>query len=287
MIPLEMEDFSLNDTAYHLLPDRSRHGNHNLKMSPRDMARFGLLYLRNGRWRGQQLVPESYVDQSLTAYSETGKPGRGYGYLWWIFEPSAELPMRFEAHGSGGQVISVVPSERLVFVHTVDLYKNVRYGKSARLLQAILAAKTGQHDPNPDLRVFPEPFLSVDASVWDSLTPAHHVGSYCKPDGETVVTIEQQEEGLVLRLPTDGGPGYGFRLIPKSKNQFWVEDKELGLVFEFDSSGAAGQLFLGENGFKRPQTLKTFPDGEWVEGPVHRCDSSAEHESHSGGGSHK
>ena len=270
-VPLEMEDFSLSDTAYHMVLDRSRHGNHNLKMSPRDMARFGLLYLRNGRWRGQQLVPESYVDESLTAYSETGRPGRGYGYLWWVFESDSELPMRFEARGAGGQVISVVPSEKLVFVHTVDMYKNVGSRKSARLLQAILAAKTGQPDPNPVLEEFPDPFLSMKTAAWDTLDRAHYVGSYCKPDGETVVTIEQQEESLVLRLPTEGGPGFGFRLIPKSKTQFWVQDRELDMVLEFSSSGAAEQLLLGEGGFKRPQTLKTFPDGEWVEGPVHRC----------------
>ena len=81
------------------------------------------------------------------------------------------------------------------------------------------------------------------------------------------MSIELQDDGLVLRLPTEGGPGYGFRLIPKSEPRFQVEDKELSLVFELGPSGAADRLLPGKNGFKRPVTLKTFPDGKWAKAP--------------------
>jgi len=48
-----------------------------LDMTPLDMARFGLLYARNGEWDGNQIVPASYVQASLSAQTDY------YGLQWW------------------------------------------------------------------------------------------------------------------------------------------------------------------------------------------------------------
>lgn len=49
-----------------------------LDMRPVDMARFGLLYARDGEWDGRQVIPKQYVQESLTAQSAY------YGFQWWI-----------------------------------------------------------------------------------------------------------------------------------------------------------------------------------------------------------
>jgi CubicO group peptidase (beta-lactamase class C family) len=90
------------------------HGWGDLHLHPRDMARFGLLYLHNGKWGNRQIVPESWVRESSRAIM-TVRPGVGYGYSWWI---NTARPPIFEAVGRGGQRISVLPKEKMVLVFT-------------------------------------------------------------------------------------------------------------------------------------------------------------------------
>jgi CubicO group peptidase (beta-lactamase class C family) len=59
--------------------------------SARDLARFGLLYLRHGRWREQQVIPAEWVDESTSPYSTTNS-GSGYGYLWWTAPSEPHVP---------------------------------------------------------------------------------------------------------------------------------------------------------------------------------------------------
>jgi CubicO group peptidase (beta-lactamase class C family) len=57
----------------------------------RDMAKFGLLYLNDGEYDGNQITPVDWVHESLQTYSEDAwdyRVGRnfrdiGYGYQWW------------------------------------------------------------------------------------------------------------------------------------------------------------------------------------------------------------
>ena len=58
-------------------------GGNNLAMRPRDMARFGQLYLDRGRWGDEQLVPWQWVDESTRPIARTWRGG-GYGNLWWM-----------------------------------------------------------------------------------------------------------------------------------------------------------------------------------------------------------
>ncbi len=80
-----------------------------------DLARFGYLFLRGGRWEGEQVVPDAWVDQS-TDVSQSLQPK--YGFLWWLNQdgaPQWDLPEdAFAAIGLGGQISLVVPSWNLV-----------------------------------------------------------------------------------------------------------------------------------------------------------------------------
>ncbi len=87
-----------------------------------DMAKIGLLYLNDGTWEGQQIVPADWVKTATTEHVplESGvegfaPPGEiGYGYLWWT--SNVEGDSAYSANGSFGQRILVVPDRDLVVV---------------------------------------------------------------------------------------------------------------------------------------------------------------------------
>ncbi len=113
-----MEDYVPNKQEYVTGPD-SIHRAYPFRMTARDMARFGLLYMTDGKWRDAQLIPARWVRDSTTAYSVADGNARdgysGYGYLWWVavngnHYPGVELPDgSFSAWGGGGHFIAVVP----------------------------------------------------------------------------------------------------------------------------------------------------------------------------------
>lgn len=83
-------------------------------MRTRDFARFGQLFLDRGAHEGEQIVPEAWIDESLSPSPAFD----GYGYQWWLDgNRDASLPAdAFAAHGHDGQHILVVPSLDLVVV---------------------------------------------------------------------------------------------------------------------------------------------------------------------------
>lgn len=103
-----------------------RNGHADLYLRPRDMAKFGLLYLNDGRWQGGQIVPADWVHESLQVYSEDAWSYRigsnfkdmSYGYQWW----SARAGGRrwWFAWGHGGQQIALVEDLDMVIVVTAD-----------------------------------------------------------------------------------------------------------------------------------------------------------------------
>ena len=151
--PIGMEDYDPKEQEYVTGPD-SIHRAYPFRMSARDMARYGLLYLRGGRWRDSQLIPAHWVRDSTTAYSVADGNARdsysGYGYLWWVavngnHYPKVELPDgSFSAWGAGGHFIAIIPALNLVIVHRVntdDPAKKVTLEQFGNLLRLILAAK--------------------------------------------------------------------------------------------------------------------------------------------------
>lgn len=135
--PLGMEDYSVEDGKYVTGAD-SIHRAYLFRMTARDMARFGLLYLRHGKWKGRQIVPAAWVKDSVTPWSTTGSGG-GYGYLWWTMKDGS-----FAAQGAGGHYIYVIPQRDLVIVHRVNTDIGGRSVESAEfggLLRRILDAQ--------------------------------------------------------------------------------------------------------------------------------------------------
>ncbi len=140
--PIGMQDFSARDGSYSL-ENSSIHPAYPFRLSARDAARFGQLYLDAGRWNGRQVIPASWVTASTTTYSSTDRGSMGYGYLWWTLNPDVFGPGAALASGYGGQAIAIVPSKHLVVAQTVDPAQNskgVRTSHFVKLLQQLAAA---------------------------------------------------------------------------------------------------------------------------------------------------
>lgn len=93
--------------------------------SARDFARFGYLYLRDGVWKEERLLPEGWVAFATTLHA--GTDTNVYGAGWWVTPPEGETPTHpqsaisapydaFHAGGNEGQTVWVVPSKDLVIV---------------------------------------------------------------------------------------------------------------------------------------------------------------------------
>jgi CubicO group peptidase (beta-lactamase class C family) len=90
-------------------------GGWGLQITPRDMAKLGYLYLREGQWDGQQIVSAEWVKNATRKHTETGGD-LGYGYQWWT-HPALE---GYTATGRYGQTIFVIPKADLVVVTTAE-----------------------------------------------------------------------------------------------------------------------------------------------------------------------
>lgn len=96
-------------------------GSHGLVMKPRDMGKFGYLYLKGGAWEGKQLISKQWVIESTQQHipiNWDGKIAQWYGYQWYI------QPYGFHSMGHLGQFVFVLPNHNIVAVFTSELAKH-------------------------------------------------------------------------------------------------------------------------------------------------------------------
>lgn len=95
---------------------------------PRDMIKFGELYLNKGKSNGKQILSENWINDSFKDYRvlENTPDKNGYGYLWWHnnYEFDGDSIESIEARGAGGQYIFVLPKLEMVVVITSGNYRN-------------------------------------------------------------------------------------------------------------------------------------------------------------------
>jgi len=106
-----------------------------LYLTPRDLAKFGYLYLNKGRWEGRQVVSAHWVEESTREQAYIGKDDyvggldRRFGYLWSIFPK-----LKYYGYlGMAGQELFILPEKNMVVVFTGSL----QVGKEATLLKLI------------------------------------------------------------------------------------------------------------------------------------------------------
>ncbi len=94
------------------------HSGGGLFINTEDHARFGLLYLSNGKWQGKQLLDPSWIKKAL----EPAKANPNYGMLWWLNNPEGSNYVKtisdrmYYAAGFGGNFIMIFPEEDMVIV---------------------------------------------------------------------------------------------------------------------------------------------------------------------------
>ena len=107
-----------------------------LRLRPRDLLKFGQLYLNKGKWNGAQIIPESWVEESLTP-RVTVVDELKYGYQWWLLTDSKATNQQIvwgAAYGNGGQRIWLIPSANLLVVVTAGRYNEPYVGRILRTL---------------------------------------------------------------------------------------------------------------------------------------------------------
>jgi CubicO group peptidase (beta-lactamase class C family) len=88
-----------------------------LRLTARDMAKFGFLYLNLGKWNGKQVISADWVRESTVKHVKGGAlENEDYGYLWWVTTVKGHTA--YFAAGYGGQFIFVIPGLDLVVVIT-------------------------------------------------------------------------------------------------------------------------------------------------------------------------
>ena len=102
------------DFAWPVDPQGINSGSTSLKLRPQDLARIGQLYVNEGRWEGEQVVPASWVQESTRAHVQAFGTADAYGYLWWVTEVDGDPA--YLAWGYGGQLLEVIPNRQLVVV---------------------------------------------------------------------------------------------------------------------------------------------------------------------------
>ena len=121
-------------------------GGAELFLRPRDMAKFGLLYLNKGVWSGQQIVPREWVEESTSPQLSIGPDlhypmAIKYGYWWWI--PA----QGFQARGYNGQYIIIRPDLKMVVAVTSENQGAIFHYLDPYIFQA--ASSKGFLPPNP------------------------------------------------------------------------------------------------------------------------------------------
>ncbi len=156
--PIGMQDFEASDGEYLLEPAISKHPAYPLRISARDLARYGQLVLNGGNWNGRSIVPESWIERSTrakTTFGEGGgytgdfRAGAGFGFMWWVYPRGSQPAGRpvldtlnlVAAQGSGGHLMLVIRELDLVFVHraATDDGRRVDWDTPWSLAEALIA----------------------------------------------------------------------------------------------------------------------------------------------------
>ena len=130
-------------------PDKDEPLGFGIWMKPRDMLKFGELYLNDGVYEGRRILDKDWIDASWRTYSNSENtelftlPGSGYGYQWWITSLTDTRGRNFSAYyadGWGHQYILVIPELDLVVVSVADDYDYTGPGIGAILRDVVLPA---------------------------------------------------------------------------------------------------------------------------------------------------
>jgi len=122
--PRLFEPLGIENPEWAASPEGNSLGGYGLKLCTEDIAKFGQLYLQNGKWNDRQLIPEKWVEQATSkqvpndqeSHTKMGADWRqGYGFQFWRCTHNA-----FRGDGDAGQFCVVIPDKDAVIAITAD-----------------------------------------------------------------------------------------------------------------------------------------------------------------------
>ncbi|MDO5978571.1 serine hydrolase domain-containing protein [Flavivirga spongiicola] len=136
--PLGIKNYILNTDDTKAIP----YFGGGIHLTPRDMLKFGQLYLNGGVWNGKRIISENWIQESFKKHTrlQDVKDKNEYGYLWWhdTYIINGESIASIEARGAGGQFIFIVPALESVVVITAGNYRNRKGNQSREIFKEFI-----------------------------------------------------------------------------------------------------------------------------------------------------
>lgn len=130
-------------------PEQSPSAASGLRLRARDLAKIGSLFLHQGQWNGQPVIPAEWVALSTQRYVQTipwGPPGvYGYGFMWYPGEikgPNGFTVVR--AVGNGDQRLFIAPEAGIVVTVFAGNYNNYTFASGDKIFARVMAARRGK-----------------------------------------------------------------------------------------------------------------------------------------------
>jgi CubicO group peptidase (beta-lactamase class C family) len=212
--PRLFDPLGIENPTWEASPQGISAGGYGLSIRTEDIARFGQLYLQDGKWEGKQLVPAHWVQAATARQTSNGSNPKsdwdqGYGYQFWRCRNGA-----YRGDGAFGQYCIVIPDQ-----------------------QAVVAITSGVKDMQAVLNL-----------VWDKLLPSIR-RTDMTPDDESRKKLEHKLAGLTLR-PEDGSGSPG--AASKKKYEFPSNGRKLETVaLEKDEKGDLVTIVARFDGVER------------------------------------
>lgn len=216
-----------------------------------DMARFGQLYLQDGVWNGERILPEGWVKDTFTVHADNSSGNftfdgtAGYGYYFW------KARHGWCAFGMGGQLIVIIPEKDLVFACTANTmeYKDGQQLILDSLWETVYPALAdGPLPENPAVQEELEkacasasllgPEAEKSRSPWEKRLSGKRIVLDEGCDGITEIELRFREKEGELLLVKDGEE----RVIP-----FGVGSFRSGPDLFTGLDGAAGLKWTSDN----------------------------------------
>jgi CubicO group peptidase (beta-lactamase class C family) len=120
------------DGFYQYEKTQSQFPAYHFRLSARDLALYGQLYLNRGKWNGNQIISKDWIEASTTPYSIKYKPaGLAYGMLWNVLMPIKGRPTKSFYHtGVGIHMLAIYPASKMVLVHRVATEEDYTFPKN-------------------------------------------------------------------------------------------------------------------------------------------------------------
>jgi CubicO group peptidase (beta-lactamase class C family) len=229
LTPRLFEPLGLDNRLWGISPEGINITDGGLAVTTEELAQFGLLYLNKGQWNGQQIVPESWVNDAtskeISNGNNDGNWNYGYGYQFW------RSPVGFRADGSLGQYSFVLPDQDTVLAVTSGTDNN---GGTNSLMNVVF-----QYLPKA---------LQTDAPLPDD--PAAH-------DALTAKLAS-------LALNTPAAAATSPMTMNVSGSRYTMAANSQGITaFQLDFSGATPMLTIEDADGPHPLAIGI---GQWVRG---------------------